>query len=72
MSKNNKTYRYSGPVVSTEGFLYERNWVTETWAPSKKKALSNLKFRYKRDNNIPYGVTLDLPGKLEEVLNGHE
>lgn len=64
MYKKRKTYSYRGPVMNFDTCI-ERNWETETWAPSEKKALSNLAFRYKRDHNMAKNCKITLPGKIE-------
>lgn len=66
MSKK-KWYRYYGPVLEHD-ICVARNWDATTFAPSAKKALSNLSFRFKKDNNRPYisKVTLD-PKCLTEI-----
>jgi hypothetical protein len=44
-------YVYKGPVVIF-GKLVSNNWSGETVAPSRKKALNNLAFRFKETNNL--------------------
>lgn len=68
MSKpKSKRYSYNGPVCEFERCITHL-WTAETSAPSKRKALSNLAFRFKRDNNKikTAKITLD-PGKLVVV-----
>lgn len=67
---NNKEYTFCGTVVR-DGRTVEYNWNTFTFAPSAKKAMSNLVYRYKRDNDIPKACKVELFGKLEEA-NGSE
>lgn len=62
----NKHYEYCGPVLKF-GNVIQFEWKTETWARSKKKALSNLAYRFKRDNNMVPSTVISLPGKLTEV-----
>lgn len=62
----NKEFKYSGPVVRFDTYI-ERDWKASTWAPTKKKALSNLAYRYKRDHDIIPSAKIELPGKLVEV-----
>lgn len=61
--KNNHTYNYKGPI-EVMGQVVCWNWETTTWAPSEKKAINNLKYRYKRDNNMAPNCKVELPGKL--------
>ena len=69
MSKD-KEYTFKGTVVK-DGRTVEYNWETFTFAPSKKKAMNNLVYRYKRDHDFPKACKVELFGKLEEA-NGPE
>lgn len=62
-----KRYSYKGPVCEFDRCIAPM-WTAETSAPSKKKALSNLAFRFKRDHNKikTAKITLD-PSKLTVV-----
>lgn len=62
-----KRYSYNGPVCEF-GRCIAHMWTAETSAPSKRKALSNLAFRFKRDNKKikTTKITLD-PSKLVVV-----
>lgn len=62
-----KRYSYKGPVCEF-GRCIAHMWTGETSATSKQKALSNLAFRFKQDNNKikTAKITLD-PGKLVVV-----
>lgn len=42
-----RKYRYEGPVYDVSGRCIERDYISETGAISKEKALSNIQFRYK-------------------------
>ena len=67
MSKQElKRYSYKGPVCEF-GRVIASMWTAETIALSEKKALSNLAFRYKRDNNKIKTAKITLPGKLTVV-----
>lgn len=67
MSKQElKRYSYKGPVCEF-GRVIASMWTAETLALSEKKALSNLAFRYKRDNNKIKTAKITLPGKLTVV-----
>jgi hypothetical protein len=67
MSKQElKRYSYKGPVCEF-GRVIASMWTAETSAPSSKKALSNLAFQFKRDNNKIKTAKITLPGKLTVV-----
>jgi hypothetical protein len=67
MSKQeSKRYSYKGPVCEFDRVIASM-WTAETFAPSEKKALSNLAFQYKRDNNKIKTAKITLPGKLTVV-----
>lgn len=66
MASQNKEFEYSGPVMKFD-ICIERDWNAATWAPTKKKALNNLTYRYKRDHNMISNTKIELPGKLIEV-----
>lgn len=57
-------YLYDGPVMEFD------RWVASTYAPSEKKARSNLTYRYKKQSNRVAGTRISLPGKLVEVQLG--
>ena len=61
-----RQYEYRGPVMEFD-ICIDRNWIASTWAPSEKKALSNLAYRYKKDNNRAPHAKIVLPGKLALV-----
>ena len=61
-----KRYSYEGPVCEF-GKVIASMWTAETSAPSAKKALSNLAFQFKRDNNKIKTAKITLPGKLTVV-----
>lgn len=46
-----KKYRYEGPVWMFDKIV-DRTWVAVTYANSKKKALSNLVYRYKKNRGL--------------------
>lgn len=64
--KPRKEYTYSGPVMEFNKCI-QHNWTATTWAPSEKKALNNLAFQYKRDNNRAADSKITLPGKITPV-----
>ena len=59
----NRQYEYTGPVMEFDSCV-DRYWKASTWAPSEKKALSNLTYRYKKDHNRAPHAKITLPGKL--------
>lgn len=59
-------YLYEGPVMEFEKMLVD-NWKGETLAPSKGRAISNLKYQFKKNNNKLPGTKISLPGKLQLV-----
>lgn len=61
-----KKYCYVGPVVIF-GKCVANNWTGETMAVSSGKAMSNLKFQYKKEHNMSSGTKVELTGKLREV-----
>lgn len=67
MSKQGyKRYSYEGPVCEFDRVIASM-WTAETYAPSKKKAISNLAFRFKREHNKIRTAKITLPGKLAVV-----
>ena len=58
-----KRYSYKGPVCEFDRCIASM-WTAETVAPSEKKALSNLAFRFKRETNRSATSKISLPGKL--------
>ena len=62
-----KRYSYKGPVCEFDRCIAHM-WTAETSATSKEKALSNLAFRFKRDNKKikTAKITLD-PSKLAVI-----
>lgn len=66
MSKNKRTWHYSGPVMRFDNCI-EQSWSADTWAVSKSKAMNNLIYRYKQDHDLAPGVKITLPGRLIEV-----
>ena len=43
-------YVYEGPVLEFEHLLTDK-WRAETLAPTKRKAISNLQYQFKKNNN---------------------
>ena len=59
-------YLYDGPVLEFERLLADR-WRAETLAPTKRKAISNLQYPFKKNNNRLPNSKITLPGKLRMV-----
>ena len=67
--KTNK-YIYHGPVVSDN--LTSYHWNGETYAISEKKAITNLKYHFRKENGLPLNCKIEFPGKIkivEEVIS---
>lgn len=61
-----KKYAYSGPVLEFDHIVAD-NWKGETYAPSEKKARSNLAYQFKQEYNREPRVQIKLPGQLSRV-----
>lgn len=59
-------YLYSGPVMEFDRCV-QSNWKGETMAESETKALSNLSYQWKKNNNRITGTRITLPGKLRRI-----
>lgn len=59
-------YFYKGPVMEFERII-ANNWEATTYAPSMRKARSNLTYRFKKENNRTRDARIRLPGKLVVV-----
>lgn len=60
-----KRYYYYGPVyIFME--LVNAHWEAETMAVSKKKALSNFKYQYKKQRGLTMDTRIDLKGDIVE------
>lgn len=57
-------YSYDGPVMEFDRIVQER-YRAETLAVSKNKALSNLAYRWKKENGRLPGSRIILPGRIE-------
>lgn len=62
----NKKYKFSGCVLRF-GRVIERNWSAVTYATSERKALNNLTYRYKKENNFDRNANITLDGSLTIV-----
>lgn len=61
-----KQYSYDGPVMEF-GRCIANRWQATTSAASEKKALSNLAYRFKKQNNKIPSAKITLPGKLVAI-----
>lgn len=60
--KKNKRYTYDGPVYYF-GKIHSQNYKASTYAVSQRKAISNLAFRYKDNNNFNSTANIRLDPK---------
>ena len=56
-------YSYDGPVLKYDKIVTER-WQASTFAPSERKARSNLAYQYKKQYETVLGVKITLPGRV--------
>lgn len=56
-------YSYSGPVREFDKEI-SRNWESQTYAVSEKKARANLVFQFKKQTGREARSKITLPGKL--------
>lgn len=59
-------YSYSGPVTVFDRCVVNI-WKGETYAPSEKKAKSNLAYQYRKQNGLIPGTRVNLPGKIVKL-----
>ena len=59
-------YSYHGPVLEFDRCVVN-NWSGTTYAPSEKKARSNLTYRFKKENGKTPSSKITLPGKIVRV-----
>lgn len=55
-------YRYEGPVWKYDRLVADI-WKAETTAPTKRKAISNFKYRFKKEE----GYSREVPVVLDET-----
>lgn len=58
MPQKKSKFHYRGPVYRNDKYICD--WEGDTWAPSDNKALSNLSYRYKTQNNLLPGSNIKL------------
>ena len=63
--KQYQKYSFVGSVLKF-GSLVCDDWKAETFAPSKAKALSNFKYRFKRENDLVPSVNIELVGSVSK------
>lgn len=56
-------YSYNGPVMEFDRCVANR-WKGSTYAPSEKKAKSNLAYQFKKETGKVPRAKITLPGKL--------
>ena len=59
-------YSYDGPVREFDTCINLR-WKASTYAPSEKKARSNLVYRYKKEHGKSANANIKLTGKIVMV-----
>lgn len=57
------TYYYDGPVYIFEQCVCSK-WYGETRATTAGRALSNLKYQYKKSRNLIPNAKVELPGEV--------
>ena len=62
----NKCFLYKGAVMEFDKCVCSY-WEATTFAPSAVKAINNLAYRYKRDNNKVSNTKITLPGVIVEI-----
>lgn len=62
-----KSYIFNGAVFDQFGKLLDLNWSAQTFAPSEKKARSNIMYQYKRETGMGAFFPIRLEGKIEVV-----
>ena len=66
MKTENGQYKkdsFSGTVLKF-GVPICNNWEAETFALTKNKAMSNLKYRFKKENNLASFANVELVGTI--------
>lgn len=61
-----RRYIYEGPVKEFDKLVAE-HWCGETFAPSEKKARSNLTYQYKKSHNKSTLTKITLTGSIIEI-----
>ena len=63
MKNEMQKYTFVGSVTKFDILLCSK-WEASTYAPTKEKAISNLKYRFKKENGIAYSVPVQLVGTV--------
>lgn len=66
MYSPNSKYSYDGPVMEFDRIVTDR-WSSTTFAPSEKKARSNLAFQFKKQHSRTPNVKITLPGEIKKL-----
>lgn len=66
MNTGNFKYSYDGPVLEFDRVIMDR-WTGSTYAPSEKKARSNLTFQFKKQHNRVPATRITLPGVIKRL-----
>lgn len=59
-------FAYDGPVLEFDR-LVANHWTGETMTPTARKAMSNLSYQYKKQNNRNARTKVTLPGEIKMV-----
>ena len=59
-------YTYNGPVLEFDRVIAD-NWSAKTWAPTERKARSNLMYQFKKQFNKVASTKITLPGKITRL-----
>lgn len=60
-----KKYTFHG-IVKLFGETVNSNWFADTYAVSKKKAMSNFKYQYKKQKGLTKDAKVELKGEVKE------
>lgn len=63
---NYHEYSYEGPVLEFDRVVAHR-WSGKTYAPTAKKAKSNLVFQFKKEFNRSPSAKITLPGEIKKL-----
>lgn len=59
-------YVYDGPVKEFDKVI-DNKWSSSTYAPSEKKARSNLTYQFKKQFNKASSAKITLPGNIKRI-----
>jgi hypothetical protein len=65
-STKNFKFSYEGPVLEFDKVV-DNHWTGTTYAPTEKKARSNLAYQFKKQFNRIASARIVLPGKIVQV-----